>query len=152
MRDKDMEATDRAAPAKAVAIIACAKQKRSMAAPAVELYDRSQLFRLSIAAARREGFAVLVLSSKYGLVKPDAVLQPYEVDLRHMSATERSTWHATVTKQAQALLSGRGIDQVVCFAGQDYRQALKAVCEPMSIRVSTYSGWRRICEKAFGRD
>ena len=147
-----MEVTDRPASPKRVAIIACTNQKRSTAAPAVELSDRSQLFRLSVAAARRERFAVLVLSSKYGLVKPDAFLQPYEVELRQMSAAERSAWEATVAKQAQALLSGRGIDEVVCFAGQDYRQALKGICEPLSIRVSPYSGWRRICDEAFGRE
>ena len=147
-----MESTQRSASSVRVAIIACTKQKRSTAATAVELYDRSPLFRLSVAAARREDLTVLVLSSKYGLVKADTVLQPYEADLRQMSAAERSSWQATVAEQARTLIGNRGIKEVVCFAGQDYRRALREVCEPLAVRVSAYPGWRRICDEAFGSE
>lgn len=147
-----MESTNRTASPKKLAVIACTKQKRSTSAPAIELYDRSALFRLSVAAARHEGLAVLVLSSKYGLVRPDAVLQPYEADLRQMSPSERSAWQRTIAEQARALLTEHGISEVVCFAGQEYRQTLRTVCEPLAIRVSTYAGWRRLCDDAFGRD
>ena len=147
-----MDTTQRPVSSARVAIIACTKQKRSTAAPAVELYDRSPLFRLSVAAARREGFGLLVLSSKYGLVTSDAVLQPYEADLRQMSSAELSTWQAIVAEQARALIANRGIKEAVCFAGQDYRERLRAVCEPLAVLVSTYPGWRRICDEAFGRE
>lgn len=147
-----MEATERQPSLARVAIVACTKQKRSTAAPAIELYDRSPLFRLSVAAARRHNLPVLVLSSKYGLVKPDTMLQPYEADLRRMSAGERSIWQATVAEQLRALIGNRGVKEVVCFAGPDYRRTLREVCKPLAIRVCTYPGWQQICDEAFRRE
>jgi len=112
-----MEATRRQPSFTRVAIVACTKRKHSTPARAIDLYDASPLFRLSVAAARREHLPVLVLSTKYGLVEPDTVLQPYEADLQHMSASRRSTWQATVAEQARALIGNRGVEEVICFAG-----------------------------------
>lgn len=42
-------------------VIACTKQKQLMPAKAIELYDASPLFRLSVEIAQREGLRIFVL-------------------------------------------------------------------------------------------
>jgi hypothetical protein len=81
---------------------------------------------------------------------PNQRLQPYEVDVRQMSAAERAVWQAQIAKQAQTLIAGQKFQEVVCFVGQDYRHVIQAVCGPLGVRVSTYPGWRHICDEAFG--
>jgi hypothetical protein len=75
-----MDSPARQTAPKKVAVVACTKQKRPTAARAIELYDRSPLFRLSVAAARREGYPVLILSTKYGLVEADQWARRSESD------------------------------------------------------------------------
>ena len=135
-----------------VAVIACTKVKRSEPARAIDLYDRSPLFRLSVDAARKDGLRILVLSSKYGLVDSDALLRPYEVDLPKMSPADRASWQQTLNHQARELLADQGVREAVALAGAAYRQALRAACTPLGIRVSTHPEWRTICDGAFERD
>lgn len=146
-----MQSDPHVLPRSKVAVIACTKAKRRTAAPAIQLYDRSELFRLCVATATSDSLPVLVLSSKYGLVEPDAVLDTYEVDLAKLTPSERSTWQALVDRQAQALIPGRGFKEVTCLAGKEYRQAMHAACAALGVRVVTHPRWRALCDQAFGR-
>ncbi|SRR5579884_587877 len=138
-----------AAP-KEAAVIACAKRKRASPGRAIDLHDRSPFFRLSIAPARREENPVLILSAKYGLVRAGHRLEPYELDLRRIAGAERAAWQTEITREAQALIAGQHFHEVICFAAQDHRRVMQFVCGPLGVRVSTYPGWRRICDEAFG--
>ena len=82
-----------------VAIVTCTKLKRPSRSRAIEMYDRSPLFRLCIEAARRDDLPVLVVSSKYGVIDGDTVIDPYEADLKTMPESELDRWRATVASQ-----------------------------------------------------
>ncbi|KPI33311.1 hypothetical protein OV450_1399 [Actinobacteria bacterium OV450] len=66
-----------------VVISGCAAKKLARPAPAGELYVGGyfQACRAAAEALTADGGTVLVLSVKYGLVRPDKVLKPYEMTL-----------------------------------------------------------------------
>jgi hypothetical protein len=58
-------------------LIGCCKKKLPHAAPARELYC-SPLFRLCLAWAQQHADAWAILSARYGIVRPDEVIGPYD--------------------------------------------------------------------------
>jgi hypothetical protein len=76
-----------------IGLIACSRTKADRPVPARELY-LSPLFRAARAyAERRYGPGRwLILSARYGLVKPDHVVAPYDLSLRQLTSREREAW------------------------------------------------------------
>jgi len=66
---------------------------------------------------------VFVLSAKYGLVRLDEEIEPYDVTLNKMSARKRRNWAARVVSQLQEHCDLEN-DHFVILAGQKYRQYL----------------------------
>lgn len=72
-----------------VILVQCTKTKRTQQAPAKQLYDPSAYFRKMRAYAELKGDEWYILSAKYGLVHPDAVISPYnEFGLSEEQAVE----------------------------------------------------------------
>ena len=94
--------------------------------PARELYV-SPLFRAARAYAEREygPGRWLILSALHGLVDPDALLDPYDLSLRQLSAREREAWGNRV---AVELTDRFPAGTVLWFhAGTLYRDAIARV-------------------------
>lgn len=108
---------------KTIVLISCASKKRPHAAPAAELYD-STLFRLSLAYARSlDPDAIHILSAKHHLLDLDDVIEPYDLTLNDMPATEVRGWAAHVRSQlAERYDLWR--DHFIILAGQKYRKYL----------------------------
>lgn len=106
-----------------VTLIGCAKEKRTTACPARELYV-SQLFNATSAWAEKHSDKWFILSAKHGLVHPDTVLEPYDVTLNDMAAPQRREWARMVMAQLDPLLIQ--FDQVNILAGRKYRENLEA--------------------------
>jgi cytoplasmic iron level regulating protein YaaA (DUF328/UPF0246 family) len=66
---------------------------------------------------------VFVLSAKYGLVRLDEEIEPYNVTLNTMSARERSQWATKVIEQMREHCDLEN-DHFVILAGEKYRQDL----------------------------
>jgi hypothetical protein len=103
-----------------IALVACCGQKLGRAAPAGELYT-SPLFRKAAAYART--FAGwYILSAKYGLVRPDALIEPYDCTLMNMSVADRLAWGRRVADQmAREGIAGASF---VALAGAKYTEPL----------------------------
>jgi hypothetical protein len=71
-----------------IALVSCSGPKLSHAAPARSLYA-SPLFRRANAYAARHFERWFILSGKYGLVEPEAIIAPYDVDVTHFTAAQR---------------------------------------------------------------
>jgi hypothetical protein len=69
-----------AVPPGTVALVSCAKAKRTQAAAAADLYV-SPLFQKMAAFARATCSRWYILSAKHGLLSPDALIAPYDVTL-----------------------------------------------------------------------
>lgn len=102
-----------------IGLVGCVKQKQSHAAPAADLYT-STLFRGRRAYVAQTCERWLVLSALHGVVRPDAVLEPYDVTLSDASRSEREAWAARVLRQLDAELgSCRGLTFEI-HAGANY--------------------------------
>ncbi len=105
-------------------VISCSKTKLTHAAAARDLYC-SPYFRLCRDYIRYRsgcGERYVILSAKYGVVKPHEVLEPYDLALHDMGETQRREWALRVQQQ---LLDEYGRDTIyTVVAGGSYRAAL----------------------------
>ena len=100
-------------------LIACSAAKLDHAAPAAQLYT-GQAFKLAMAAAARADADVLILSGLYGVISPDAIIEPYNCALSRLDRSGRTTWAQGAALQ---LLPHYG-RAIVALAGKHYAQAL----------------------------
>ena len=102
-------------------LVACCAGKLAWPAPAQDIYI-SPLFKKSRAFAERYGDRWLVLSAKYGIVRPGDTIAPYNETLNGKSAEYRKAWADNTSKQLFAELSGGS--GLIVLAGKAYRQYL----------------------------
>lgn len=76
-----------------VAIIPCTNQKSDRPGPAREVWVGNH-FQLILAHAEMFYDTVYIMSYKYGLIEPDALIEPYDIDLRTANAGTRLRWWA----------------------------------------------------------
>lgn len=82
-----------------MALVSCVKAKRTVAAPAGELYT-SHLFRSLRSYAVLHADRWYILSAEHGFLHPDQVVAPYERTLNRMPKRDRVAW----AERAQAQL------------------------------------------------
>ena len=105
-----------------IALVSCGKSKRGTPAQARELYI-SPLFRGLREYAESAADAWYILSAKYGLLAPDAVIEPYEMTLNAMRKPERDAWARRVEQQLTEVIPVGA--EVTLLAGARYREALE---------------------------
>jgi hypothetical protein len=109
---------------KRIVLLSCVSKKRTERARAEDVYI-SPLFRLSLAYARMlKPDAIFILSAKHGLVALDQEIDPYDVTLTNMSATERKRWASSVIQQLRAVPTVE-TDRFIFLAGERYIKDLK---------------------------
>ncbi len=130
-----------------VQLLSCVGRKRSVPAPARDLYT-SSWFRKARNYADSTGQPWFVLSAKHGLVHPDQVVAPYDLTLNAIPKPGRCEWASRVLAQLGPHLDG--VDSVVILAGRRYREFLEpslrgrglAVCVPMEgMRIGEQLRW-----------
>lgn len=108
---------------KKVVLVSCVSQKLPCIARAEDLYT-STLFKLNLKYARQlNPNAIFILSAKYGLLKLDDEIEPYNVTLNEMSSAQRKAWANTILDQLGKYTSFQD-DHFVFLAGQNYRKYL----------------------------
>jgi hypothetical protein len=111
---------------KRIALIACCKTKKAHAAPAQDLYQ-GDLFKKARAYAESHCDDFAILSAKYGLVRKDQVIEPYEQTLNKMPAAKRREWACFINARCRELQQEHP-DELVVFvilAGEHYRAAFE---------------------------
>jgi hypothetical protein len=102
-----------------IGLVGCVKRKLGHAAPAADLYI-SPLFRGRCAYVGRSCERWLVLSALHGALRPDVVLEPYDVTLNDASRAERRAWASRVLGQLESELGSlRGLTFEI-HAGANY--------------------------------
>ncbi len=106
-----------------VVLISCSRQKREQACAAGDLYisDRFLKARKHAQATGRQWY---VLSAKWGLLHPDDIIAPYDMDLTEQSSSYRTAWAEWVAarlEQAEGSLRGRTVQ---IHASEAYSQPL----------------------------
>ena len=102
-----------------IGLVGCVKKKLDRAAPAADLYI-SRLFRGRRAYVGRTCESWFILSALYGLVRPDDLLEPYNVALSSASRAERCAWAASVLSQLDVELGSCAGLTFEIHAGANY--------------------------------
>lgn len=116
----------------ALVLVSCVKSKLAFAAPARELYT-SAWFRKARDIVEASGAHWLVLSSRYGLIAPDAIIAPYDYTMNTLGVAERRAWAVDVLDKLLPELTGQR--RIVMFAGMRYREFLIEPLQRQGIAV-----------------
>jgi len=108
---------------KKIVLISCVSQKRTYRSKAKDLYI-SALFKKNLAYARRlNPDAIYILSAKYGLLDLETEIDPYNLTLNTMSASEIRSWADKILQQLSQVANLTD-DHFIFLAGMKYRKNL----------------------------
>lgn len=106
-----------------IALVSCTKLKANHPCSAREMYQESTLFKKAVKFIEQQDYDNwYVLSAKYGLLRQNDEIGPYDLTLNNMKVFERKEWSKLVLKQIEDMqLSPSQID---FYAGAKYREYL----------------------------
>jgi len=117
-----------------VFLVSCVSQKRAARSRARDLYT-SPLFTKARAYVESHQMPWFILSAEYGLLEPDAEVEPYERTLNDMAVADRREWARRVLEQLEPRLAG--VQRIVILAGMRYREfllpRLNALCPRVEV-------------------
>lgn len=102
-------------------VVGCGEAKLDRAAPARDLYTGSLFrdhLRLAVRLARGVEGRVVILSAAHGVLDLDTVIEPYDVTLAKLDATERMCWLVEVAGELQRRTTPA--EPIVALLGRDY--------------------------------
>jgi len=106
---------------KQIVLISCVSQKLSHRARARDLYI-STLFKLNLKYAEKlTPDEIFILSAKYGLLKLEQEIEPYEQTLNNMRSNEIQAWATHVLAQINEICSIEN-SEFTFLAGDKYRK------------------------------
>jgi len=108
---------------KVLVILGCSKRKLTHAARARDLYQGA-LFKAGLAYATRAGADVAILSAKYGVLHPDDLVEPYDLQMTIPLARQYAQQPAA---QAELKDLVREYERIWVVAGKAYRILLNEV-------------------------
>ena len=131
-RPKAPPAKNTKLPTAALCLVSCVSKKQPRQAPARDLYV-SDWFAKARKLVEAQGWPWFILSAKHGLVHPDKEIAPYEKTLNEMRVAERRAWASDVMRALECHLDG--VQTVVVFAGQRYREFLAPELRKRGVQV-----------------
>ncbi|MDY9924378.1 DUF6884 domain-containing protein [Methanobacterium sp.] len=106
-----------------IVLIACSKAKFHQKAKAQDMYE-GILFKKSLKYAKSiNADFIFILSAKYGLLRLDEEIEPYDKTLNKMPINEKKLWADSVLNQLKRV-SNLDNDKFLFFAGDNYRKFL----------------------------
>ena len=117
-----------------IGLISCVSAKKKYATKAKDLYA-SPLFLYSKKYAELRLDKYYILSAKYGLLKPDDIIEPYEETLNNKSKKERVLWSRKVFNKLSKEISVN--DKIVFLAGEKYREFIGKYLSEQNILFQT---------------
>jgi hypothetical protein len=104
-----------------VVLVTCAARKQERACEAKDLYI-SPLFKKMRQYAEKNAEKWFILSSKYHLVNPEEVIEPYDITFSNTPASEVKAWAKETLEMLKKELYPTDI--VTVLAGEQYRRYL----------------------------
>lgn len=106
-----------------IVLISCVSKKLNHKSKAQDLYV-SPLFQKNLRYAKSlNPDKIFILSAKYGLLKLDEEVEPYDKTLNKMSSNEIKGWANSILNQLQKG-SDLNKDEFIFLAGNNYRKFL----------------------------
>jgi cytoplasmic iron level regulating protein YaaA (DUF328/UPF0246 family) len=108
---------------KKVTLISCVSKKLDFKSKAQDLYQ-SPLFKKNLAYAKQiNSDEIYILSAKYGLLKLNDHIEPYDKTLNKMNISEKKKWSNEIFQKLQKfeIISSTNF---IFLAGENYRKYL----------------------------
>ena len=106
-----------------VTLISCVSKKLNFKSEAQDLYQ-SPLFKKNFAYAKKiNSDEIYILSAKYGLLKLNDKIEPYDITLNKMNVSEKKKWSDEVYQELQKYEVINNIN-FIFLAGENYRKYL----------------------------
>jgi hypothetical protein len=118
-------------------VIGCGRDKRVEPAAAGELY-LSRRFRASLGLARTLGAPHAILSGKHGIVTPETVLEPYDLNLADLPRAAQRLWAGQALLQLRAC-SGRR--KITLLAAPEYTLPLSELNQESDAPLDLEAPW-----------
>jgi hypothetical protein len=116
-----------------IALISCTKSKRGSTASAALLYT-STLFNKSLLYAQSNADRTYILSAKHGLLSLDDTIDPYELSIKSLNASQKIEWAQKVGGRLRQLVAAK--DNVCLLAGREYSAPLLDCLKQIRCTVS----------------
>lgn len=116
-----------------ICLVACASKKRDGSHPAGSLYI-SDLFEKSAKYAQYIADDWYILSAKFGLLRPDKLIEKYDLTLNRMPIAERRQWAERVFQDLRTIV--KPSDQIIILAGQRYAEHLIPRLSSLGVQVT----------------
>ncbi|MBI9110646.1 DUF6884 domain-containing protein [Maridesulfovibrio ferrireducens] len=113
-------------------LVSCVKIKQSVPCEAGKMYT-SDWFKKAKAYTKKHCDEWYILSAKYGLLRPDEIVTPYEETLLKKRKVERLKWADMVITDLYKIISPQ--DEVTILAGLNYREFLTPWLEERGNKV-----------------
>lgn len=107
-----------------IVLIPCVKEKLNHKAIARDLYIGPLFKKLLKYAKSLKPDKIFILSGKYGLLKLDEEIEPYDKNLNECSLAEIKTWSEKVLNKLAEVADLNG-DEFVFMAGAKYRKFIE---------------------------
>lgn len=108
-------------------LISCSKTKGTHRDLARNLYE-SPLYRKSVLTAEGWGVPFSILSAKFGLLRPEDTIEPYDVTLKGASKAFKKDWANRVVAQIRTEIDQK--KTLIALAGDDYLQPILEASDP----------------------
>ncbi|WP_018478144.1 DUF6884 domain-containing protein [Pontibacter roseus] len=117
-----------------VYLVSCVSVKLDKKAAAADFYS-SSWFKKARAYTEDHADSWFILSAKYGLLDPKALIEPYDKTLNSMPKKERLIWAEEVLYKI--LSNTTSADNIVFLAGKRYREFLVRRLNELGYNVET---------------
>ena len=77
---------------KKIVLLSCTKKKKNYSCTAREMYSSSEIFTTAFKYAKLISNDIYILSSKYGLLSCDDIVEPYDECINDITLAERKEW------------------------------------------------------------
>lgn len=117
-----------------IVLVSCGKKKKNVPSRADQLYI-SPLFKKSRLYAIQVSDKWFIMSAKHGLLRPNEIIEPYDLSLSDVPKIEKNLWADNVCHQL--LESAPNIEKVILLGGADYTEPLRNKLSSSGLRVET---------------
>lgn len=108
---------------KTIAIVACVKEKQDTSATALELYQGDDFESWVWDAQSRNAAEIYILSGKYGLLRKEDIIEPYDLNLGEQSKSYQLEWNIRVLNRLQSLEDLKNV-HVLIYTNKTYYKNL----------------------------
>lgn len=118
-------------------VIGCGREKRTEPAPACELYVSTR-FGASLALARVLAAPHAILSGKHGIVRPETVLEPYDINLADLPRDAQRLWAGKALKRLRSWAMGR---RITLLTAPEYALPLTQLNQESDVHLEIEAPW-----------